>query len=96
MATTTLTLNPQKITCPDGNENDINFDNILASLGRDTGLALLDGFSAATQYNCNNQTITSDSGSYSSGSVYLPIKRGVKLKYKGTSSATFNIAIVYP
>lgn len=96
MATTTLTLNPQLITLPDGNENDINFDTVLGSLGANSryGYALLDGFSAATQFSCNGQAITAASGTYSSGTIYLPIERGVKLRYKGTNAATFNIAIV--
>lgn len=93
MATTTLTLNPQKITLPDTAENDINFDAILGALGAQDGLAFLDGFSAATQFSANGVAITSASGSYSSGSIVIPIKRGIKLKYKGSSAATFNIAI---
>ena len=94
MATTTLTLNPQKITLPDGNENDINFDTILGELGVRDGYALLDHFSAATQFSCAGDAITAASGTYSSGTIYLPITRGVKLRYKGTNAATFNIAIV--
>lgn len=93
MATTTLTLNPQKITLPDGNENDIDFDAVLGKLGVREGHAYLDSFSAATQFNCNGQAITSASGSYSSGTIILPISRGIKLRYKGSNAATFNIAI---
>ena len=93
MATTTLTVNPQKITLPDTAENDINFDNVLGALGVTDGLAFLDSFSAATQFSANGVAITSASGSYSSGSIILPIKRGIKLKYKGSNAATFNIAI---
>lgn len=93
MATTTLTLNPQKITCPDGDENDIDFDNILSALGTNFGLAFLDSFSAATQFSVNGQAITAASGSYSSGTIILPISKNVNLRYKGTNAATFNIAI---
>lgn len=96
MATTTLTLNPTKITAPDANENDIDFDNVLGALGYSHGLALVDGFSAATQFNANNQSITSDSGSYSSGSAIIPITRNINLRYKTSNAATFNITIVAP
>jgi hypothetical protein len=97
MATTTLTLNPQLITCPDGNENDINFDTVLGKLGNlQSGYAFLDHFSAATQFSVNGQAITAASGTYSSGTIVLPIERGIKLRYKGTNAATFNIAIGRP
>lgn len=94
MATTTLTLNPQKITLPDGNENDIDFDSVLGALGVANGYAVVSEFSAATQFNCNNQAITAASGEYSSGSHLLPITRNVNLRYKGTNAATFTIAII--
>lgn len=96
MATTTLTLNPTLITAPDGNENDIDFDAILDKLGYANGLALLDHFSADTQLNCNGQAITAESGTYSTGAIYLPISKNINLRYKTTSSATFNITIVAP
>jgi hypothetical protein len=97
MATTTLTLNPQKITLPDTNENDIDFDAVLGKLGQfTTGYALLDNFSAATQFSANGQAITAASASYSSANIMLPITRGIKLRYKGSNAATFNITIVRP
>jgi hypothetical protein len=96
MATTTLTLNPTKITAPDANENDIDFDTILDKLGYAHGLALVDGFSAATQFSANGQAITSNSGSYSSGSAIIPISKNINLRYKTSNSATFNICITAP
>lgn len=96
MATTTLTLNPRKITAPDGNENDIDFDEVLGKLGYSNGFALVDGFSAATQFSANGQAITSDSASYSSGSAIIPISRNINLRYKTSNAATFNICIVAP
>lgn len=99
MATTTLTQIPQKITVPaDTNEHDINFDNMLDAAGlQEHATALLDSFSGTIQFNANNVTITSASGSYSSGTAMIPIRRGIKLKYKGgAGSETFNITIYRP
>jgi hypothetical protein len=97
MATTTLTLNPQKITLPDTNENDINFDTVLGKLGGyTTGYALIDEMSAATQFSANGEAIAAGSGSFSTGSKIIPITRGIKLRYKGSNGATFNITIVGP
>lgn len=99
MATTTLTQIPEKITVPaNTNEHDINFDNMLDALGlNEMGSALLDSFSGTVQFNANNVTITAASGSYSSGTAMIPIRRGIKLKYKGgAGSETFNITIFRP
>lgn len=99
MATTTLTQIPEKITVPaNTNEHDINFDNMLDALGlHEMGSALLDSFSGTVQFNANNVTITAASGSYSSGTAMIPIRRGIKLKYKGgAGSETFNITIFRP
>ena len=94
MATTTLTLNPQKITLPDTNENDIDFDTVLGKLGVSAGFAVVTEFSAATQFNANDQAITAASGSFSTGSHLIPITRGIKLRYKGSNEATFSITII--
>ena len=101
MATTTLTQIPQKITVPaNTDEHDIDFDNMLDELGlNQSGTAMLDSFSGTVQFNANNVAITSASGSYSSSSNagIIPIKRGVKLRYKGgAGSETFNITIYRP
>ena len=99
MATTTLTQIPQKITVPaNTNEHDINFDNMLDALGlNEMGTALVDSFSGTVSFNANNVTIDSSSGAYSSGTGMIPIRRGIKLKYKGGSgSETFNITIFRP
>jgi hypothetical protein len=97
MATTTLTQNPQKITLPDTNENDINFDTILGKVtgGGKYGFALIDDMSAATQFNANGVTIDSSSGTFStSAKPMIPIEYGFKLKFKGSNAATFNITII--
>lgn len=95
MATTTLTQNPQKITAPDGNENDIDFDTILGKIGAGIdGYALCQEFSASTQLNANGIAIDSNSGAFASGQAMIPIFRGIKLKYKTSNAATFTITIV--
>lgn len=99
MATTTLSQIPQKITVPaDTNEHDIDFDNMLTSLGFQVGYALLSDFSGTVQINGNNVSITSASGTFGTSShPMIPIKKGVKIRYKGGSgSETFNITIVRP
>lgn len=93
---TALTLNPQKITLADTNEVEYTADDLLEDLGFQNGIACFDSFSAATQINVNGQAITAASGSYSSGSIYLPIKKGYPIKLKGSASATLNIAIQMP
>lgn len=98
MATTTLTQNPQKITVPaNTNEHDIDFNNILKSLGHQSGFALLDSFSGTISFNANGVAIDSGSGTYSSGTAMIPIKLNLNLRYKGAAgSETFNITIVSP
>lgn len=99
MATTTLTQIPQEITVPaNTDEHDINFDDMLDDLGlNEMGTALCDSFSGTVQFNANNVAITSASGTYSSGQAMIPIRRGVKLRYKGAAgSETFNITIFRP
>lgn len=100
MATTTLTQIPQKITVPaNTSEHDINFDAMLDALGLlEMGTARLDSFSGTVQFNANNVSITTASGSFASGATpSIPIRRGIKLRYKGgAGSETFNITIAKP
>lgn len=99
MATTTLTQIPQKITVPaNTTEHDIDFDDMLDVIDvNERATALLDSFSGTVSFNANNVTIDSSSGTYSSGTGMIPIRRGVKLKYKGAAgSETFNITIFRP
>jgi hypothetical protein len=99
MATTTLAQIPQKITVPaNTNEHDIDFDAMLNHLGFQVGYALCGDFSGTVQLNANNVAITADSGTFGTSShPMIPIKKGVKLRYKGGSgSETFNITIVRP
>lgn len=93
---TALTLNPQKITLADTNQVEYSADALLSELGVQNGIACFDHFSASTQINVNGQTITSASGAYSIGAIYLPIKHGYPIKLKGSASATLNIAIQRP
>lgn len=99
MATTTLSLNPQKITVPaNTNEHDIDFEAIIEAMGFQNGYALIEDLSGTVQFNANNQAITAASGTYTSSSkTVIPLKKGYNLRYKGGSgSETFNITIVGP
>lgn len=109
MATTTLSVNPQKITVSDTDENDINCDAFILDEGEIYvnsegfnrkyvgGYALITLISGTSvQFSCNGQVITSDSASIQSADnkFVLPIKRGVNLKYKGGAGGeVFSITI---
>jgi len=96
MATTTLSVNPQRITVPaNTTEHDINFDNLLTD---NSGEALVDWVSGtAIQLSCNGVAITSDSATLATGNnkFFLPITKGVNIRYKGgAGSEVFQITIL--
>ncbi len=96
MATTTLTHNPQKITVPDNtDEHEINYDAVLNAIH---GEALIERVSGtAVQLNCNGVAISSVSPSLTetNNKFILPLKREVKLKYKGGAGSEEFIITVF-
>ncbi len=94
MATTTLTMNPQKITVSGTSEHDINFDGLLQD---NLGTAVIDWLSGTSiQVNGSGRAITSDTGAITSArnKLLIPVQKGVNIRYKGgAGSETFEIVI---
>ena len=99
MATTVLSVNPQKITVSGTSEHELNCDAFIYDEGEiyiDSttkftkniirGEALIKLISGTSiQFNCGGQTITADSAALQSADdrFVLPIIKGTNIKYKG-------------
>jgi hypothetical protein len=94
MATTTLTVNPQKITVSGTTEHQIDFNNIIEG---STGTAVIKWISGtAVQFNSKG-AITADSASLQEDDdkFLLDIKIGTNIRFKGgAGSEVFSITIV--
>lgn len=107
MATTTLTHGFQKVTVSGTGENDIDFDNMLrynkgssapaGSNASNRGIAMLELQSGSSVQFSPNAAIDSNSGTLTTSNprAIVDIKRGQKLKFKGSAgSEVFTISII--
>lgn len=109
MATTTLSVNPQKITVSGTTEHQINCDAFILDeneVYRDSqgqlkkyvgGYALIKLISGTSvQFSCGGQEITADSAALQSSDdrFVLPVRRYTNIRYKGGAGGeVFSITI---